>query len=94
MLVAKKMNYKIHYKHISNVISIFIDEFILQLQRKQINIPNFCLFKIEKTKPRKHYNIQKQRFSISTGKFLIKIKVAKSLRREIIQHIDLIKTFL
>ncbi len=81
--------------HIANIISIFIDEFMIELQqKKQINIANFCSFKLEKSKPRKFYNVKKRRFAISSGTNLIKIKLSRSLRNRIIKNIDIIKTFL
>ena len=94
-LVAKKINYTIHYTHITNVISMFIDEFMMHLQQKeQINISNFCSFKLEKSKPRKFHNVRKRRFAVSAGTVLIKIKLSRALRNKIIQNMDLIKTFL
>jgi len=94
-LVTKRLKHNIHHIHIANVISIFVDEFLLNLQQKEnINIPNFCHFKLEMSKPRKFHNLQKQRFAISEGKILLKIKLSKSLRNKIIQNMDLIKTFL
>ena len=94
-IVAKKFNQTIHYTHVANIISMFIDEFMIELQQKeQINISNFCNFRLEKSKPRKFHNVYKQRFAVSSGKPLLKIKLSKSLRNRIIQNMDLIKTFL
>ncbi len=94
-LVAKKLNHTIHHIHIANVISMFIDEFMIELQQKeQINISNFCSFKLEKSKPRKFHNVRKRRFAVSSGTSLLKIKLSRSLRNRIIQNMDLIKTFL
>lgn len=94
-LIAKKLEHQIHHIHIANILSLFIDEFIIELQKKQkIDIPNFCSFRLEKTKPRKFHNIQKRRMSISTGKPLLKIKLSRSLRNKIVQNLDLIKTFI
>ena len=95
LLVAQKLQHSIHQKHIANVISMFIDEFMIELQQKEeINISNFCNFKLERSSPRKFHNVQKRRFAISSGKPLLKIKLSRSLRNRIIQNMDLIKTFL
>jgi nucleoid DNA-binding protein len=94
-LVGKKLQYNIHQAHIANVISMFIDEFMSILEQKgQINIINFCNFKLEKSKPRKFHNIHKGRFAVSSGRSLIRIKLSRSLRNQIIQNLDLMKTFL
>ena len=94
-LVAKKLNHNIHHIHVSNVISLFIDGFMDELQKRQrIDIPNFASFRLEKSKPRKFHNIQKRRFSISAGKPRLKIKLARTLRSRIIRNLDLVKTFI
>lgn len=94
-LVAKKINHEIHYKHVANVISLFTDEFMFELRaKKAIHIPNFCSFRLEQSKPRKYHNINKRRFSISTGKTLIKIKLSPSLRNKIVENLDILKTFI
>lgn len=94
-IVAKKLNHRLSFMHIANVISLFLDEWGRQLQIKEkINIPNFGVFKIEKTKPRKYHNINKKRFAVSTGKSLIKIRLSRSLRNKIVENLDLIKTFI
>lgn len=94
-LVAKKLNHTIHHIHVANIISMFVDEFVSELEQKEkINIPNFCSFKLEQSKPRKFHNVQKRRFAISTGKSIIKIKLSRSLRNRIVQNMDVIKTFL
>lgn len=94
-LVAKRLNHTVHHIHIANIVSMFIDEFLITLEQNgKINIPNFCIFKLETSKPRKFHNVQKRRFAISTGKSILKIKLSRSLRNRIIQNMDLIKTFL
>jgi nucleoid DNA-binding protein len=94
-LVAKRLGYSIHHTHISNVISLFIDSFMDELQDKQrIDIGNFGSFRLEKTKPRKFHNIQKRRFAVSAGRPRLKIKLSRSLRAKIIRNLDLVKTFI
>lgn len=93
--VGRKLKYSIHNIHILNVVSLFIDQFMTEfLEKKEINIPNFCLFKIEKNKPRKYHNIQKNRFAVAPGHPQLKIKLDPAIRNEIIKHIDVIKTFM
>jgi len=94
-LVSKKINHQIHHTHINDIVSLFIDEFISTLNhKKQLNIHNFCSFRVEKNKPRKFYDIHKRRFAISNSKYLLKIKLHRALRNKIIKNLDLIKTFL
>lgn len=92
--VGKKLHYNINSLHIANVISLFVNEFANELQNKeQINIPNFGVFRIEKSKPRKFFHIGEKRFAFSKGNYLLKIKLSQSLRNKIIANLDLIKTF-
>jgi nucleoid DNA-binding protein len=94
-IIAKKLNHTIHHIHIANIISLFVDEFMNQLEQKEkINVPNFCTFKLETNKPRRFYNIKKRRFAVSTGTLRMKVKLSRSLRNRIIQNMDLMKTFL
>lgn len=94
-LISKRIKHSIHCAHIENVMSLFMDEFIAALEKGQVlNMPNFCAFKLEKSKPRKFYNVQERRFAVSSGKYLIKIKISKPLRDKIVENIDVVKTFL
>lgn len=94
-LVAKKLDHTIHHIHVSNVISLFIDGFMDDLQKKErIDIGNFGSFRIERTKPRKFHNVHKRRFAVSTGNPRLKIKLSRSLRSKIIRNLDIVKTFI
>ena len=82
-------------KHILNVVALFTEEFIKELEiKKKINIPNFCMFVVEKNKPRKYHDIQKRQILMSDGKPMIKIKLSKSFRDRIIKELDIFKSFL
>lgn len=94
-LIHKKLALKFSKSHIGNVVSFFIDQFMIELQEKRIiNMANFCSFRIERTKPRKYHDYIKNRFSISKGRPQLKIKISYSLSKKIINHIDIVKTFL
>jgi nucleoid DNA-binding protein len=94
-IVAKRLNHNIHHIHILNVISMFVDGFMDELQKKErIDIANFGSFRLECTKPRKFHNVQKRRLAVSAGKPQLKIKLSRSLRNKIIRNLDLVKTFI
>jgi len=93
--VAVKLNYSINFRHIYDVVSLFTDEFMIELRAKsRIDIPNFCSFRIESTKPRKFHHIQKRTLEISRGRRLLNVKLSYKLRDLIIQNLDLKKTFM
>lgn len=94
-LIGKKLDHNIHKQNIMDVISLFVDEFAKELEiKKRINIPNFCVFLLEKNKPRKYHDIQKRQILMSDGKPMVKIKLSQAFRDRIIQELDIFKTFL
>lgn len=94
-LVSKRLNYQIHKSHISNIVSLFVDEFFLELKtNRKIEIINFCSFSLHKSKPRKYHDFFKSRMAVSKGKTYLRIILTPELRNEIVNNLDLIKTFL
>jgi nucleoid DNA-binding protein len=93
-MIARNLNHTIHRAHISNVISMFADDFLTELQQKQkIKIGNFCVFWQETSKPRKYHHLWERRVMLADGKTHLKIKLMQSLRDRIVGELDLIKTF-
>lgn len=93
--VGRRLNYQFSKLHLRNVVALFLDEFVQELKiKKVIYIPNFCFFSIKKSEPRLFHNIQTHKVMKSKGKQLLKIRLASSLRRLVINKIDIVKTFL
>ncbi len=94
-LIGTRLKYSLKYRQISDILSLFVEEFATELQNKRrLRIGNFCIFYLKKSKPRKFYNLNLQRFAISKGKWIMKMKLTPDLRKKLIKHLDLMKTFL
>ena len=90
-------NLKDHFQlsEVSDVVSLFLEEFISELQsNKPVIIRNFARFSLEKTNPRKFYDVSRGRMSTSAGNKIIKAKLSKNLKKVIVKHLDIKKTFL
>lgn len=95
VLVRERLHPRFHLRQIENVVSQFIEEFGKELEEtKEIDIPNFASFCLEKNKPRKFYYVRKKCFSISTPKFLLKIRLSHPFRDKLLKHLDFVKTLL
>lgn len=93
--VADKLNNKIHYLHINNVVNLLIDEFNeLLKQKRKIKIGNFGIFTLDKTIDRKFFNFKLMRVDFTESRNILKFKLNKKLRKYIVNSIDLGKTFL
>lgn len=93
--VAKRINNRATHLHITNIISLLIEEFNKALANGEvIKIKNFATFFVKHSKPRKYHDIQNKKMFISSSNPLLKIKLDAKLRDRIIKNIDILKTFM
>lgn len=94
-IVAKNMvNSGLHHNHIISVISIFFDEMFLELlSNNEFKIGNFGILKLKKMNPRKFFNITENKVTQSIGNKMLKFKINKKLRKEILKELDILKTY-
>lgn len=91
--VSKKINRSIEIVHINSVINLLCDSLLSELEDSgEFSIHNLGTFQLQKTKPRRYFNVLEQDFKVSEGNNLIKFKLNRKLKKKISKHIDLDKT--
>jgi nucleoid DNA-binding protein len=92
--VNNKLKHSIHSKHVLAVLNILFDEMLSDLQQgKTVNVINLGALSLPITKPRKHYHIHLRKVVQSTGHRIIKFLLAPTIRKKIIQFLDIDRTF-
>lgn len=89
--VNKKLRKVVHTYHVFAILSILIEELILDLKNdKEIKIFNFSKIYLHKTKPRKYFDVRYQKIMESQGSKIIKIELSKKLKNKLVKylHID------
>jgi nucleoid DNA-binding protein len=91
--VSKKLNRSIEVVHINSIINLLCESLLKKLEDSgEFSIENFGTFQLQKTKPRKYFNVLEQEFKVSEGNNLIKFKLNRKLKKKIAKHVDLDKT--
>jgi len=87
-------SHNIHYYHIGSIINILFEEIAEDLKNeKLIKIHNFGEISLQKTKPKKYFDVRYQQVMQSTGSKILKFSVASLLRKKLFSFLDLDKTF-
>lgn len=91
--VNKKIGRTIHHYHVLSVISILFDEIVKDLKsERKIKIYNFGTLLSKSMKPRKYFNVRHQKVMESRGSRILRFILAPTLRKKIINKLDLDKT--
>lgn len=93
--VGLRLKHSIRSQHIRNVISILIEELMVDLlSGVKIIIGNFGKFTLNKMLPRRHYDVTRKKFSISRGGGkIIRFFLDRKFRQILISNLDIPKTF-
>lgn len=84
----------IHFYHVGSVINILFEEMIQDLKEgKSINIYNFGEISLQKTKPKKYFDVRYQKVMFSVGAKILKFSLSQKLRKKLCGALDLDKTF-
>lgn len=87
--VNNKINRAIHHYHVLSVISILFDEILVELKTKgEIKIHNFGSLILKNLKPRRYFDITRQRLMESSGYKILRFNLAPGLRKKLISHLD------
>lgn len=92
--VNKKVNRIVNRFHVLSVISILFEEMITDLKNnKKVKIFNFGEFELKKTPTRNFFNVFTRQMYTSGGFRLLKFKLNSKVRKKILSHLDVEKTF-
>ncbi len=90
--VNRKIKRLIHHYHVFSVISILFDEMIKDLRSgKEIKIANFGTLLLKDTPPRKYHDVRFQRVMESPGHRILRLFLAKTIRKKLCESLDLDK---
>lgn len=91
--VNKKIKRVIHHYHVFSVITILFDEMLKDLRAgKTIKISNFGTLTLKQMKPRRYFDVKHQKVMLSSGKKILRFKLAPKFRKNLVDHVDLDKT--
>ncbi len=91
--VNRKINRVIHHYHVFSIITILFDELVKDLrQGKLIKISNFGTLSLKQMKPRRYFDVRFQKVMQADGKKILRFSLAPSLRKKLVEHLDLDKT--
>lgn len=92
--INRKLKHLIHHYHVFSIITILFDEMLKDLiQGKSIKIYNFGTLSLKQMKPRNYFDVRFQRLMQSKGHKILRFKVAPAFRKNLVDHLDLDKTF-
>ena len=90
--VNRKIKRLIHHYHVFSVISILFDEMTKDLKSgKEIKIVNFGVLMLKDTPPRKYHDVRFRRVMESTGHRVMRLFLAKIIRKKLCEALDLDK---
>lgn len=91
--VSKKINRSVELVHINSIINLLCEDLLKELEETgEFNVPNLGTFILQKTKPKKYWDVIEQKTKMSQGNTLLKFKLSRKLKKKISKHIDLQKT--
>jgi len=92
--VNRKIKRIIHHFHVFAIITILFDEIIQDLKNgKSIKIFNFGTLSLKQMKPRKYFDVRHQQVMESQGNRILRFSLATSVRKKLVNHLDIDKTF-
>lgn len=92
--VNKKIKGFFHHYHVFNIINILFEEIVKDLkQEKTLKIFNFGELQLKSTKPRKYFDVNKQRVEMSKSNKNLRFLLSSKIKNKICQNIDINKTF-
>ena len=91
--VNKKIRRLVHHYHVFSVMTILFEEMLKDLKSgKRIRIFNFGTLSLQKTKPRKYFDVRYQQVMQSSGHRILRFILAPTLSKKLRHHLDLDKT--
>lgn len=91
--INQKINRFVHHYHVASLIEIVFEEMLRDLKRgKSIRIFNFGTLSLNKTKPRKYYNVIHQKVMLSKGYRILRFTMAPQIRKKLCDYVDIDKT--
>lgn len=92
--LSKKIKNIIQIYYIYGVISILLDEMIIDLKKgKKIKIKNFGIIELVQNKPRKYFDVRYQKTMLSGKNKILKFNLDPLLRKKLCKNLDIDKTF-
>lgn len=92
--VNKRMKRAFHHYHVFGIINILFNEMIIDLKNdKPIKIFNFGDLQLKKTKPRRYFDVNKQKVEISKSNNVLKFNFSSKIKKHMYKYIDLNRTF-
>ena len=92
--VYHHLDNKIDYTHIVSIISILMEEMVKDLFNKgKFYIGNFGWFIFKRLPPRGYFNFQTGKVERSEGNKILRFKINKKLKRNILDNLDIARTF-
>jgi nucleoid DNA-binding protein len=90
--VNRKLNRLIHHYHVFSVITILFDEMLIDLKKgKAIKIHNFGTLLLKQMRPRRYFDVTKQKVLLSEGHKILRFTLAAPLRKKLVALVDLDK---
>lgn len=87
-----KINRIINHYHVFAVITILFDEMIKDFKDgKEIKIFNFGTFSLNKTKPRRYYNVVFKKIMTSKGYHILRFKMSPQIRKKLCENLNIDK---
>ncbi len=94
-IVFKTVKGSIAKKHVTNVVSIFLEELFKEIiYTNKLKIINFGSFHLKKMKPRKFFNVKEGKVTLSEGNNLLRFNMCKKIKKIIYKSLDINKTFM
>jgi nucleoid DNA-binding protein len=92
--VNRKIKRAIHHYHVFSVITILFEEMLIDLKNeKDIKVLNFGTLSLQKTKPRKYFDVRFQRVMQSEGHRILRFILAPVISKKLKKLLDIDKTF-
>jgi nucleoid DNA-binding protein len=92
-VLRRYVNFKIkkavHTYHVLGIINILFSEMLGDLKAgKDIKVFNLGVLRLEPTNPRRYYNVVFKKTMMSSGKKILRFKLASKIHNKIIAHLD------
>jgi nucleoid DNA-binding protein len=92
--IHKKLKKEIALHHIVAVLTILLDEMVIELKRGQeVIVKNFGTFVLKTLKDREHHNVRTGERMISPGKKVLRLKMPRKITLYLLRRLDIDKTF-
>ena len=92
--VNQKIKRTIHHYHVFSVITILFEEMLIDLKNgKDVKIFNFGTLSLQKTNPRKYFDVRFQKIMQSEGHRILRFILAPVIRKKLKNLLDIDKSF-